>query len=211
MPPLASTTAFALKTRNRPRSRSYPKAPTTRSPSIRSSTTVHSMCTSIPWWMPWSCKVRIISSPVRSPTWASRGYLWPPKFRCRIRPSAVRSNTAPQASSSRTRSGACCACSSAIRQLLRYCPTRQPAPGADRDADRAAQAGVSTVGRTQDPRAPAAPLPGLVTDPSKSSRRWPVRRKALPQRSYGHTSSRPRRVNPRAAQTVKLDPTTRVS
>ena len=124
MPPLASTTAFALKTRNRPRSRSYPKAPTTRSPSIRSSTTVHSMCTSIPWWMPWSCKVRIISSPVRSPTWASRGYLWPPKFRCRIRPSAVRSNTAPQASSSRTRSGACCACSSAIRQLLRYCPPR---------------------------------------------------------------------------------------
>jgi hypothetical protein len=24
--------------------------------------------------MPWSCNVRIISSPVRSPTWARRGY-----------------------------------------------------------------------------------------------------------------------------------------
>ena len=35
--------------------------------------------------MPWSCRVRIISRPVRSPTWASRGYLCPPKFRCRIR------------------------------------------------------------------------------------------------------------------------------
>ena len=37
--------------------------------------TVHSMCTSMPWWMPWSCSVRIISRPVRSPTCASRGYL----------------------------------------------------------------------------------------------------------------------------------------
>ena len=68
--------------------------------------TVHSMCTSMPWWMPWSCSVRIISRPVRSPTCARRGYRWPPKLRWRMRPSAVRSNSAPHASSSRTRSGA---------------------------------------------------------------------------------------------------------
>src|SRR5947208_2765142 len=78
----------------------------------------------MPWWMPWSCKVRIISRPVRSPTWARRGYLWPPKLRWRMRPSLVRSKTAPHASSSRTRSGASRACSSAIRQLLTYCPPR---------------------------------------------------------------------------------------
>src|SRR5262245_37531651 len=41
-----------------------------------------------------------------------------------MRPSVVRSNSAPHASSSRTRSGACWACSSAMRQLLRYCPPR---------------------------------------------------------------------------------------
>src|SRR6478736_33453 len=41
-----------------------------------------------------------------------------------MRPSVVRSNTAPQASSSRTRSGASLACSSAMRQLLRYWPPR---------------------------------------------------------------------------------------
>jgi hypothetical protein len=86
--------------------------------------TVHSMWTPIPWWMPWSCRVRIISSPVRSPTCASRGYLWPPKLRWRMRPSLVRSMTAPQASSSRTRSGASLAWSSAMRQLLRYWPPR---------------------------------------------------------------------------------------
>src|SRR6185503_10802524 len=74
--------------------------------------------------MPWSCSVRIISRPVRSPTCARRGYRWPPKLRCRMRPSLVRSNTAPQASSSRTRSGASLACSSAIRQLFRYWPPR---------------------------------------------------------------------------------------
>src|SRR6476469_2828250 len=74
--------------------------------------------------MPWSCSVRIISSPVRSPTCASRGYLWPPKLRCRIRPSEVRSKSAPHASSSFTRSGASLACSSAMRQLLMYCPPR---------------------------------------------------------------------------------------
>src|SRR5688572_8891338 len=82
------------------------------------------MCTAIPRWTPWSWSVRIISRPVRSPTWASRGYLWPPKLRCRMRPSLVRSNRAPQASSSRTRSGASRACSSAIRQLFRYWPPR---------------------------------------------------------------------------------------
>src|SRR5580692_2532269 len=41
-----------------------------------------------------------------------------------MRPSLVRSNTAPQASSSRTRDGASLACSSAIRQLFKYCPPR---------------------------------------------------------------------------------------
>src|SRR4051812_41931642 len=41
-----------------------------------------------------------------------------------MRPSGVRSNTAPQPSSSRTRSGASLACSSAMRQLLMYCPPR---------------------------------------------------------------------------------------
>ncbi len=45
-----------------------------------------------------------------------------PKLRWRMRPSGVRSKTAPQASSSRTRSGASRACSSAMRQLLTYSP-----------------------------------------------------------------------------------------
>ena len=48
-------------------------APATRGPSLRSVTTVHSMCTAMPLWMPWSWSVRIISSPVRSPTCARRG------------------------------------------------------------------------------------------------------------------------------------------
>ncbi len=52
------------------------------------------------------------------------GSWWPPKLRCRMRPSFVRSNTAPHASSSRTRSGASLACSSAMRQLFRYWPPR---------------------------------------------------------------------------------------
>ena len=39
-------------------------------------------------------------------------------------PSLVRSNSAPQASSSQTRSGASLACSSAIRQLFRNLPPR---------------------------------------------------------------------------------------
>src|SRR5438094_284176 len=41
-----------------------------------------------------------------------------------MRPSAVRSNIAPHASSSRTRSGASFACSSAMRQLFTYWPPR---------------------------------------------------------------------------------------
>src|SRR5919201_5945302 len=41
-----------------------------------------------------------------------------------MRPSFVRSKTAPHASSSRTRSGAAFACSSASRQLLTYWPPR---------------------------------------------------------------------------------------
>src|SRR4051812_25617805 len=41
-----------------------------------------------------------------------------------MRPSAVRSKSAPHASSSRTRSGASRACSSAMRQLFTYCPPR---------------------------------------------------------------------------------------
>src|SRR6476469_5962370 len=68
----------------------------------------------------WS--VRIISNPVRSPTWARRGWEWPPNGRWRIRPSRVRSKTAPQASSSRTRSGASSAWSWAIRGLFSILP-----------------------------------------------------------------------------------------
>src|SRR5262245_16683046 len=83
---------------------------------------VHSMNTSIPSATARSWSVRIISRPVRSPTWARRGWEWPPNGRCRIRPSRVRSNTAPQASSSRTRSGDSSAWSWAIRGLLRSLP-----------------------------------------------------------------------------------------
>src|SRR4051794_17967446 len=68
--------------------------------------------------------VRISSRPVRSPTCASRGYSWPPKLRCEILPSLVRSNSAPYVSSSQMRSGASLACSSAIRKLLRNFPPR---------------------------------------------------------------------------------------
>src|SRR6478672_6431094 len=70
------------------------------------------------------CRVRISSSPVRSPTWARRGYSWPPKLRWLIRPSGVRSKRAPYVSSSHTRSGASLACSSAIRHELRNLPPR---------------------------------------------------------------------------------------
>src|SRR5664279_1099988 len=70
------------------------------------------------------CSVRISSRPVRSPTCANRGYSWPPKFRWLIRPSGVRSNSAPYVSSSHTRCGASWACSSAIRGMLRNLPPR---------------------------------------------------------------------------------------
>ena len=40
--------------------------------------------------------VRIISSPVRSPTWARRGCECPPNGRWRMRPSRVRSKTRPR-------------------------------------------------------------------------------------------------------------------
>src|SRR4051812_21490321 len=68
--------------------------------------------------------VRMSSSPVRSPTWARRGYSWPPKLRWLIRPSGVRSNSAPYVSSSHTRSGASLACNSAIRQWFMNLPPR---------------------------------------------------------------------------------------
>ena len=69
-----------------------------------------------------SCRVRISSRPVRSPTWFRRRYLCPPKGRSAIRPSGVRSKTAPYCSSSRTRSGASLAKISAVRGLLRNAP-----------------------------------------------------------------------------------------
>src|SRR3954468_5082288 len=70
------------------------------------------------------CMVRMSSRPVRSPTWASRGYSCPPKLRWLFLPSLVRSNSAPYVSSSQARSGASLACSSAIRGLLRNLPPR---------------------------------------------------------------------------------------
>ena len=85
---------------------------------------MHSMKTSIPTCTARCCSVRIISRPVRSPTWASRAYLWPPKSRWLISPSSVRSKRAPQSSSSITRSGASWACSCAIRQWLSIFPPR---------------------------------------------------------------------------------------
>ena len=78
----------------------------------------------MPCCTPRSCNVRINSSPVRSPTWHKRLKVWPPNARCRICPSSVRSNSAPHCSSSRTRSGASCAWSCAMRQLLRNFPPR---------------------------------------------------------------------------------------
>src|SRR3954449_2422702 len=109
---------------NRPDSRQYPNAPVTPSESVSSRVTVHSMYTSMPSATVRCCKVRISSRPVRSPTWARRAYRCPPKSRWLIRPSFVRSNSAPQSSSSRTRSGASWACSWAIRQWLSIFPPR---------------------------------------------------------------------------------------
>ncbi len=85
---------------------------------------MHSMKTSMPRATARCWSVRIISRPVRSPTCASRAYLWPPKSRWLISPSSVRSKRAPQSSSSCTRSGASWACSWAIRQLLSILPPR---------------------------------------------------------------------------------------
>src|SRR5215204_2341740 len=82
------------------------------------------MNTSTPWETARFWRVRIISRPVRSPTWARRAKRWPPKSRWRMRPSAVRSNSAPHSSSSKTRSGASWAWSWAIRQLLSILPPR---------------------------------------------------------------------------------------
>jgi len=73
---------------------------------------------------PRSCNVRIISRPVRSPTWHSRLKVCPPNARWRISPSAVRSKSAPHCSSSLTRSGASWAWSCAMRQLFRNFPPR---------------------------------------------------------------------------------------
>src|SRR5262245_39064319 len=69
-----------------------------------------------------SCSVRISSRPVRSPMCTSRRCVWPPNARWDMWPVGVRSKMPPHCSSSRTRSGASFACSSAIRQLLRYLP-----------------------------------------------------------------------------------------
>src|ERR1044072_7033443 len=53
-----------------------------------------------------------------------------------MRPSGVRSKSAPHASSSRTRSGASRACSSAIRQLFRYWPPRMVSAKCTRQPSR---------------------------------------------------------------------------
>ena len=72
IPPVARTTALAEKTTNLPVSRQYPRAPHTRSPSLRRIWMVHSMKTSMPLWTACCWRVRIISRPVRSPTWPRR-------------------------------------------------------------------------------------------------------------------------------------------
>src|SRR6266853_6063553 len=124
IPPVAITTDFALNTTKRPVSRQYASAPAHRPPSVSSRTIVHSMYTSNPMCTPRSCSVRIISSPVRSPTWHNRRNVCPPNARCKVRPSSVRSNSAPHCSSSITRSGASCACNCAMRQLFSIFPPR---------------------------------------------------------------------------------------
>src|SRR3954468_811071 len=53
-----------------------------------------------------------------------------------MRPSAVRSKSAPHASSSLTRAGASFACSSAIRQLLTYWPPRRVSAKCTRQLSR---------------------------------------------------------------------------
>src|SRR5215213_5981501 len=53
-----------------------------------------------------------------------------------MRPSSVRSKSAPHASSSFTRAGASLACSSAIRQLFTYCPPRMVSAKCTRQLSR---------------------------------------------------------------------------
>ncbi len=128
IPPVARMTAGASKSMNRPDSREYARAPATSPSFVMTSVTVVSANTLMrASASPNSlasfccsptiacCIVRIISKPVRSPTWARRGYSCPPKLRWLIFPSAVRSKSAPQVSSSQTRSGDSLAWSSAIR------------------------------------------------------------------------------------------------
>ena len=125
MPPVAITIDFALNTTKF--ARLAPVAERARPRGRRRSAArviVHSMYTSKPSCTPRSCSVRIISRPVRSPTWQRRLYVCPPKARCKIWPSAVRSKSAPHCSSSRARSGASCAWSCAMRQLLSSLPPR---------------------------------------------------------------------------------------
>ena len=124
IPPVARITDLARNTTNAPDSRQYASAPEIRSPSVSSENTVHSMNTSIPRCTAFCWSVRIISRPVRSPTCARRAYRCPPKSRWRIRPSSVRSNSAPHSSSSYTRSGASRAWIWAMRQLLSIFPPR---------------------------------------------------------------------------------------
>ena len=127
-PPVAIITAGASNKTSAPDSRQYPYVPATFPFSLMISVIVNSAKTLM--WLsmsPWSrpsfccsatifcCMVRINSRPVRSPTCARRGYSCPPKLRCEILPSLVRSNSAPQVSSSQTRSGDSLACNSAIR------------------------------------------------------------------------------------------------
>src|SRR5436309_2394547 len=79
----------------------------------------------------------MISSPVRSPTCARRGYRWPPKLRWLISTSRVRSKTGPHSSTSWTRSGSSRACSSAMPHALTNLPPRpvsRSATGVAREA-----------------------------------------------------------------------------
>ncbi|CAB5240242.1 unannotated protein [freshwater metagenome] len=118
-PPVAIITVGASNKTSAPVSRQYPYAPETLPFSFRISVIVNSaktlMLLSIePYCSPsfccnatiFCCIVRISSRPVRSPTCARRGYSCPPKLRCEIFPSLVRSNRAPHVSSSQMRSGA---------------------------------------------------------------------------------------------------------
>src|SRR5436309_2902256 len=120
------------------------------------------MYTSTPGeWTVLSWRVRIISRPVRSPTWARRGYWWPPKLRCRVRPSGVRSTRAPQASSSLTRARApphrmACARGAAARAAVEG-PAHQVAGRVAGEAIERERSGVDQQHERADPDADAAP------------------------------------------------------